>query len=153
MNNEGERIKFTQSPRAKIIYFIYCLSITLVPLAISLWFLVQGVIHLGLLLQSIIAFTIVFLTYYIEKLVSNTLYGLTDKYIYVKSGILQANERRLPYKYVTIMRIKQNSLQRILRLGTLELYSFSMDKPALTLSNIDYNDIHKILEIIEKKII
>jgi len=83
--------------------------------------------------------------YIIEKYVSSITYMFTDTYICRKSTAFELIEERLPYTHIVLVKVKQNPLQKMLRLATIEIYSHDMNKPALTISNIDYNNLTKIL--------
>lgn len=147
----GEEIKLTPSPKTRALYFLHCLLFSLIPLIISLFCLVQGLLHIGLLLLSLTIFTLILFTYIIEKYVSSITYMFTDTYIYRRLNAFELIEERLPYTQITSVKVKQNPLQKILKLATIEVYSHDMSKPALTISNIDYNSLTEILNRIYNK--
>ncbi len=147
----GEEIKLTPSPKTKALYFLYCLLLSLIPLIISLLCLIQGLLHIGLLLLSLTIFILILFMYIIEKYVSSISYMFTDTHIYRRLDAFELIEERLPYTQITSVKVKQNPLQKILKLATIEIYSHDMSKPALTISNIDYNNLMEILVKIQNK--
>ncbi|KNF08584.1 hypothetical protein CLPU_6c00700 [Gottschalkia purinilytica] len=137
------------------IYFLFSKLISSLESAFCLFAICIAITKNSYLKEYIISFYFILGTFLITLTYSilqwhRNIYAISDNYIYTKSGILNINERRIPFAKIQTIDISSSYFQRLYNICSIQIETPGSSDECEVQMILDYNTANNIREIILK---